>query len=60
MSDKIENIKDSGSLKLIFGWLYRYWGSHRLKLLVLLVLTMPAGLMGTLAPLVARRRPEPG
>jgi ATP-binding cassette subfamily B multidrug efflux pump len=40
MSDKIENKKDSGSLKLIFGWLYRYWGSHRLKLLVLLALTM--------------------
>ena len=40
MSDKIENKKDSGSLKLIFGWLYRYWGVHKLKLLLLLVMTM--------------------
>ncbi len=40
MSDKIENKKDSGSLKLIFGWLYRYWGAHKLKLLLLLVMTM--------------------
>lgn len=32
--------KDSGSLKLIFGWLYRYWRIHRLKLLVLMVMTM--------------------
>ncbi|MDP2807949.1 MAG: ABC transporter ATP-binding protein [bacterium] len=40
MSDKIENKKDSGSLKLIFGWLGRYWSSHKLKLLVLMALTM--------------------
>ena len=32
--------KDTGSLKVIFGWLYQYWGRHKLKLLVLLVMTM--------------------
>ncbi len=40
MSNKIENKKDTGSLKLIFGWLYRYWRSHKLKLLVLLIMTL--------------------
>ncbi len=40
MSNKIENKKDTGSLKLIFGWLYRYWRSHKLKLLVLMIMTM--------------------
>ncbi|MBI4727104.1 ABC transporter ATP-binding protein [candidate division TA06 bacterium] len=32
--------KDTGSLRLIFGWLHRYWTSHRLKLLILLAMTM--------------------
>lgn len=40
MSNKIENKKDAGSLSLIFGWLYHYWRSHKLKLLVLLIMTL--------------------
>jgi ATP-binding cassette subfamily B protein len=39
MSNDIKDKKDSGSLKLIFGWLYAYWSSHKIKLLALMIMT---------------------
>jgi len=39
MSNDIKEKKDDGSLKLIFGWLYAYWSSHKLKLSILVILT---------------------
>lgn len=39
MSDFIEEKTDSGSLRLIFGWVREYWGRHKLRMLTLFLMT---------------------
>ena len=43
--------KDQGSLKLIFGWLFEYWRGHKLKVLLLAVMTAACAMMNASYPL---------